>query len=54
MRLMVPAHSCSAVIGQKGATIKQIKEETGSAFVGVHNDALPNSEEHIVKVGLVN
>ena len=50
IRLLVPQHSCSAVIGQKGATIKQIKEETNSSFIGVHNDPLPNSEEHVVKV----
>ena len=48
--MLVPQHSCSAVIGQKGATIKQIKEETNSSFIGVHNDPLPNSEEHVVKV----
>ena len=50
VRLLVPQHSCSTVIGQKGANIKQIKEDTGSAFVGVHNDPLPNSDEHVVKV----
>jgi len=50
VRLMIPAHSCSAVIGQKGVNIKQIKEDTTSSFIGVHNDPLPNSEEHIVKV----
>lgn len=49
LRLLVPAHTCSAIIGTKGSVIKAIKEET-SSFIQVYTLALPKSEEHCVRI----
>jgi len=49
IRLIVPAHSCSAIIGKGGTVIKEIKEKTKS-YIQVYTNPLPNSEEHVVRI----
>lgn len=49
LKLMIPEHCCSMVIGPKGANSKQIREETGST-VQVFTDPLPGSGEHVVQL----
>jgi len=49
IRLIVPAHCCSAIIGKGGSVIKGIKEET-SSYIQVYTLALPQSEEHCVRI----
>jgi len=47
LKLVIPEHCCSAVIGPKGANSKKIKEDTDTR-VQVYTDPLPGSGEHVV------
>lgn len=49
LRLLVPAHCCSGIIGKGGSVIKRIKEETNS-YIQVYTLAMPLSEEHCVRI----
>merc|ERR1719440_253508 len=49
LRLLVPAHCCSGIIGKGGSVIKKIKEETAS-YVQVYTLPMPLSEEHCVRI----
>jgi len=49
LRLLVPAHCCSGIIGKQGSVIKKIKEETNS-YIQVYTLAMPESEEHCVRI----
>lgn len=49
LRLLVPAHCCSGIIGKGGSVIKRIKEETNS-YIQVYTLAMPGSEEHCVRI----
>jgi len=49
IRMMIPYHTVSCVIGSKGATVKRIKMETRS-FIQTYTDELPNSNEVIVRM----
>jgi len=50
IRLMIPAHCGSAVIGKKGETVKLIKTSTDNSFVQVYTVPLPKSEEVVVRI----
>ncbi|KAL5257907.1 hypothetical protein ACHWQZ_G012750 [Mnemiopsis leidyi] len=49
LKLMVPEHTCSIVIGPKGANTKKIREETDT-IVQLFRDPLPASGEHVVNL----
>merc|ERR1740124_626609 len=49
LRLLVPAHCCSGIIGKGGSVIKRIKEETNS-YIQVYTLPMPGSEEHCVRI----
>ena len=49
LRLVVPAHCCSGIIGKGGSIIKKIKEDTNS-YIQVYTLPLPNSDEHCVRI----
>ena len=49
LRLLVPAHCCSAIIGKGGSVIKMIKEET-SSYIQVYTLPMPGSDEHCVRI----
>lgn len=49
LRLLVPAHCCSGIIGKGGSVIKKIKEETNS-YIQVYTLPMPLSEEHCVRI----
>ena len=49
LRLLVPAHCCSAIIGKNGSVIKKIKDETKS-YIQVYTLPLPYSDEHVVRI----
>lgn len=49
LRLLVPAHCCSGIIGKGGSVIKRIKEETNS-YIQVYTLPMPNSDEHCVRI----
>ena len=49
LRLLVPSHCCSGIIGKGGSIIKQMKEETNS-YIQVYTLPLPSSEEHCVRI----
>merc|ERR1719326_900182 len=49
LRLLVPAHCCSGIIGKGGSVIKRIKEET-SSYIQVYTQPMPRSEEHCVRI----
>ena len=49
LRLIVPSHCCSGIIGKGGSVIKRIKEETNS-YVQVYTLPLPLSEEYCVRI----
>jgi len=50
IRLMIPAHCGSAVIGKGGETVKLIKTSTDNSFVQVYTLPLPKSEEVVVRI----
>ena len=49
IRLIVPSHCCSGIIGKGGSVIKKIKEETNS-YIQVYTLPLPQSEEYCVRI----
>lgn len=49
LRLIVPSHCCSGIIGKGGSVIKKIKEETQS-YIQVYTLPLPMSEEYCVRI----
>lgn len=49
LRLLVPAHCCSGIIGKGGSVIKRIKDETNS-YIQVYTLPMPGSEEHCVRI----
>ena len=49
LRLIVPSHCCSGIIGKGGSVIKKIKEETKS-YIQVYTLPLPLSEEYCVRI----
>jgi len=50
IRLMLPAHTGSAVIGKGGATCKQIKQSTDNSFIQVYTLPLPLSGEVVIRI----
>jgi len=50
IRLLIPAHTGSAVIGKGGATCKQIKQATDNSFIQVYTLPLPQSGEVVVRL----
>ena len=49
LRLIVPSHCCSGIIGKGGSVIRRIKEETKS-YIQVYTLPLPLSEEYCVRI----
>ena len=49
LRLIVPSHCCSGIIGKGGSVIRKIKEETKS-YIQVYTLPLPLSEEYCVRI----
>lgn len=49
LRLIVPAHCCSGIIGKGGSVIKKMKDTTKS-YIQVYTLPLPMSEEYCVRI----
>lgn len=49
VRVIVPNHCCTAVIGRGGAVVKELKEQTKS-FIQVYTLPLPKSEESVIRI----